>query len=61
MSPMNFLQEAYQELLKSTWLSRQQAVSSTIVVIVLVVLIAGYAASIDAALSFLMRSFLGSY
>jgi preprotein translocase SecE subunit len=61
MNPIGFLQEAYQELLKSTWLPRPQAVSSTIVVVILVTLIAVYAGAIDAVLSFLMRSLLGSY
>jgi len=60
MNPIGFLQEAYQELLKSTWLTRPQAVSSTLVVVILVFLIAVYAGSIDGILSFLMRSFLGS-
>jgi len=55
-----FSQEAYQELLKSTWLTRQQAVSSTFIVVILVVLVAAYTGTVDAILSFLMRSLLGS-
>lgn len=57
---VSFGQEAYQELLKSTWLTRQQAVSSTFIVLILVILVAAYTGSVNAILSFLMRSLLGS-
>jgi len=60
-NPIEFIRESYQELLKSSWLPRQQAISSTIVVLVLVVLLAAYAGAIDAMLSVAMKSFLGNY
>ena len=59
-NPIEFVRESYQELLKSTWLTRQQATTSTIVVLVLVVLLAAYAGTIDAALSVVMKSVLGN-
>lgn len=59
MNPVQFVKESYAELRKSTWLTRQQAVSSTIVVIVLVGLTAAYVAAIDFVLSMIMGSLLG--
>lgn len=47
-----FLQEAYQELKLSTWLSRQQMAASTVVVIVLTLMVAVYVALIDRLLLF---------
>lgn len=58
-NPIEFIREAYQELLKSTWLTRQQATSSTIVVLVLVVLLAAFTGTVDAALTRAMAVFLG--
>ena len=54
-----FLKEAYSELKQSTWLTRQQAIDSTKVVALLVVLMALYVASIDYVLSILVRAVLG--
>ncbi len=59
MNPVQFAQESYSELRKATWLTRQQAIGSTIVVIVLVSLVAAYVASIDFALSIVLRALLG--
>ena len=59
MNPTKFVHEAYIELKKSTWLSRQQAIGSTIVVLVLVALVAVYIAGVDFILSVIMRALLG--
>ena len=60
-NPLEFLRESYQELLKSSWLPRQQAYSSTVVVIVLVVLLACFTGAFDALLSMAMKTVLGGY
>ena len=44
---IRFFQEAYQELKLSTWLTRQQVLASTIVVISLTVVVAIYVGLID--------------
>ena len=49
---IRFCQEAYQELKLSTWLSRQEMMASTIVVIVLTILVALYVGVIDRILLF---------
>ena len=54
-----FIQEAYSELRKATWLSRQEATGSTIAVIILVSLIAVYVATIDFLLSIVLGALLG--
>lgn len=54
-----FLQEAYGELKKATWLSRQQAVGSTVTVLTLVCLVALYVAAVDFILSLVVGSLLG--
>ena len=59
-NPIKFVNEAYVELKKSTWLSRQQAVGSTIVVLVLVMFVAIYIAGVDFLLSIIMRALLGN-
>ena len=60
LNPVKFVNEAYIELKKSTWLSRQQAVGSTGVVFVLVMLVAAYISSVDFILSIMMRALLGN-
>jgi len=50
---IRFCQEAYQELKLSSWLSRQEMIASTIVVIVLTILVAIYVGVIDRILLFL--------
>jgi len=49
---IRFCQEAYHELKLSTWLTRQQMIGSTIVVIVLTLIVAAYVAVIDRVLLF---------
>jgi preprotein translocase SecE subunit len=49
---IRFCQEAYQELKLSSWLSRQEMMASTIVVIVLTVIVAIYVGLIDRILLF---------
>ena len=56
---LQFVKEAYYELRKSSWLSRQEAVESTRAVIILVILIAIYVASIDFVLSIILGAILG--
>ncbi len=50
---VRFLQEAYQELKLSSWLSRQQMIGSTVVVIILTLIMAAYVSLIDRILLFL--------
>ena len=49
---IRFCQEAYQELKLSSWLSRQEMMASTLVVIVLTVIVALYVGVIDRILLF---------
>ena len=49
---VRFCQEAYQELKLSTWLTRQQMMQSTLVVIVLTLIVAAYVSLIDRVLLF---------
>ena len=44
---IRFFQEAYQELKLSTWLTRQQVMASTVVVILLTIIVAAYVGFID--------------
>lgn len=57
--PVTFVKESYGELKKATWLTRQQAMGSTVVVLTIVALIAVYISGIDFVLSILMRALLG--
>ena len=54
-----FLKEAYSELKQSTWLTRDQAVDSTKVVVLLVAVMSLYVAGIDYVLSIFVRAVLG--
>lgn len=54
-----FVKEAYSELKQSTWLTRQQAIDSTKVVILLVAVLSLYVAGIDYVLSIFVRAVLG--
>jgi preprotein translocase subunit SecE len=56
---VQFFQEAYGELKKSTWLSRKEATGSTLAVVALVGLISVYVASIDFVLSIVFGAVLG--
>ncbi|HAH07500.1 MAG TPA: preprotein translocase subunit SecE [Elusimicrobia bacterium] len=59
MNPIEFFKEAWAELRKSTWLTRQQAVGSTVVVVTLVVVLAIYISGVDFALSLVLGALLG--
>ena len=60
MNPViSFITEAYYELKKATWLSRREALDSTRAVILIVVLVSIYVASVDFVLSSLIGSILG--
>ena len=50
---LRFFQEAYQELKLSSWLTRQQMMGSTVVVIILTLIMAAYVSLIDRILLFL--------
>jgi len=50
---LRFFREAYQELKLSSWLSRQQMIGSTVVVIILTLIMAAYVSLIDRILLFL--------
>ena len=50
---IRFIQEAYQELKLSSWLSRQEMMGSTVVVIILTLILAAYVSVIDRVLLFL--------
>lgn len=56
---VQFLREALAELRKASWLTRKEAVGSTIAISVLVGLIAAYVASLDFVLSIVFGSLLG--
>ncbi len=49
---VRYFQDAYQELKLASWLSRQQMIGSTIVVIVLTLIMAAYVSLIDRLLLF---------
>ena len=51
---LQFIKEAYYELKKSSWLSRKDAVGSTVVVIVLVVILSFYISGVDKLLSIIL-------
>lgn len=54
-----FFQEAYNELKKTTWLSRKEATGSTVAVVLLVAIMAVYVSSIDFLLSVILGAVLG--
>ncbi|OGS05664.1 MAG: preprotein translocase subunit SecE [Elusimicrobia bacterium RIFCSPLOWO2_12_FULL_59_9] len=54
-----FFKEVVSELRKVTWLSRQQMLGSTTVVIVLVVVLSLFVGAVDFLLSIFMGSLLG--
>ncbi|MBI5245482.1 MAG: preprotein translocase subunit SecE [Elusimicrobia bacterium] len=60
MNPIGFFKEAWVELRKSTWLSRQQAVGSTVVVVVLVLILSIFISGVDFALSLVLGALLGT-
>ena len=56
---IQFLREALAELRKATWLTRKEAIGSTVAITALVGLIAAYVASLDFVLSIIFGSLLG--
>ncbi|HVE14442.1 MAG TPA: preprotein translocase subunit SecE [Elusimicrobiota bacterium] len=58
MNPIKFAKECWNELKKSSWLTRQQAGGSTAVVVVLVALMAAYVKAVDVVLSIVMGAVL---
>ena len=56
---IQFLKEAHSELKQATWLTRQQAIDSTKVIVIFVALMSLYVAGVDYALSVLIRAVLG--
>ena len=50
---IRFCQEAYQELKLSSWLSRQEMMASTVVVLILTLIVALYVGLVDRVLLFL--------
>jgi preprotein translocase SecE subunit len=50
---IRFFQEAYQELKLSSWLTKEQMMGSTLVVIVLTVIVAIFVGAVDRVLVFL--------
>ena len=55
---IQFMREAYAELKKVSWLSRKEAVASTVVVIILVVIVAIFVGVVDFVLSWILGSIL---
>jgi len=51
---IQFLKEAYSELKKVSWLSRKEAVASTVVIIILVILVAIFVGFTDFVLARLL-------
>ena len=58
MNPIKFFKEAWAELQKSSWLTRQQAGGSTVVVVILVALMAAFVSLIDLVLRFFLGAIL---
>ena len=56
---IRFVTEAYYELKKATWLTRREALDSTRAVILIVLLVSIYVASVDFVLSILIGAVLG--
>lgn len=56
---INFLKQSYGELRKSTWLSRQEVVQSTILVAIVVALVAAYVGVIDFGLTEVLGAIVG--
>ncbi|HBU69470.1 MAG TPA: preprotein translocase subunit SecE [Elusimicrobia bacterium] len=55
---IQFIKEAIAELKKVTWLSRKEAVASTVVIIILIIIIAIFVGLADFILSLVMGSIL---
>jgi preprotein translocase subunit SecE len=57
---IRFFQEAYSELKLATWLTRQEMMASTIVVLALTMIVALYVSLVDRVLLFLAGLVLGT-
>ena len=55
----SFIKEAYQELIKCTWLPRKDVVRSTFAVSVVVLIVAIYVSLVDFGLSIVLGGILG--
>lgn len=56
---INFLKQSWGELRKSTWLSRQEVVQSTILVAIVVALVSAYVSVIDFGLTKVLGFVIG--
>ncbi|HAM42574.1 MULTISPECIES: preprotein translocase subunit SecE [Candidatus Avelusimicrobium] len=56
---INFLKQSVGELRKSTWLSRQEVVQSTILVMIVVALVSAYVGVIDFGLTKVLGAVVG--
>ena len=56
---INFLKQSVGELRKSTWLSRQEVVQSTILVMIVVALVSAYVGVIDFGLTKVVGAVVG--
>ncbi len=57
---IDFLKQSIGELKKSTWLSRQEVVQSTILVAIVVALVAAYVSVIDLGLTKILGVIMGA-
>ena len=57
---VTFVAEAWQELKKVTWPNRRETVGTTIVVLIIVMIIAGYLGLVDMGLSAVLKKFMRS-
>ena len=58
---INFLKQSVGELKKSTWLSRQEVIQSTILVIIVVALVSAYVGIIDLGLTQVLSAIIGGH
>jgi preprotein translocase subunit SecE len=56
---IDFVKQSYGELKKSTWLSRQEVIQSTILVGIVVVLVSAYVGIIDFGLTRILGAVVG--
>lgn len=58
---INFLKQSVGELKKSTWLSRQEVIQSTILVAIVVALVSAYVGIIDFGLTRVLGALIGGH
>jgi len=56
---VQFLKEVYSELKKVSWLSRKEVIATTVVVVIFVLITAGFVGVVDFILSRILGIFLG--